>query len=83
MKSNDTKWTRVDVGLNNSHLHILLTTLRKKLGAEIFEPEYLMKALSGNMILPKFKEHNYYHVAKSKPELLLFWVRDIVAVYKK
>ena len=83
MKSNDTKWTRVDVGLNNSHLHILLTTLRKKLGAEMFEPEYLMKALSGDIIIPKFEEYNYYHVAKSKPEVILCWVRDIVDVYKK
>ena len=29
------------------------------------------------------KEHNYYHEAGSKPEIILFWVRDIVAVYKK
>ena len=42
-----------------------------------------MKPLSGDMILPKFGEYNYCHKAESKPEFILFWVRDIVAVYKK
>ena len=43
----------------------------------------MMKGLSGDMTLPKFGEYNYYHEAGSKPELILFWVRDIFTVYKK
>ena len=35
------------------------------------------------MILPKFREYNYYHEARSKPGLILFWIRDIVTFYKK
>ena len=42
-----------------------------------------MKSLSGDMIIPKFGEYNYYHEAGTKPELILFQVRDIVAVFKK
>ena len=42
-----------------------------------------MKALSGYMVLPKFGECNYYHEAGSKPEFILYWVCDIVAVCKK
>ena len=72
-----------DVGLNIFQLRILLRVLQSKIGAKMFEPEHMIKVLSGNMTLPKFREHNYYHEAGSKPELILFWVRDIVAVYKK
>ena len=32
---------------------------------------------------PKFGEYNYYHETGTKPELILFWVRDTVAVFKK
>ena len=35
------------------------------------------------MIIPKFGEYNYYHETGTKPEPILFWVRDTVAVYKK
>ena len=49
----------------------------------MFEPEHLMKGLSGDIILPKFGEYNYYHEAGSKPELILFWVHDVVAVCNK
>ena len=42
-----------------------------------------MKDFSGDMILPKFGECKYYYEAGSEPELLLFCVHDIVAVYKK
>ena len=42
-----------------------------------------MKALNGDMILPKFREYSYFHEAGSKSELILFWVRNIVAVYRK
>ena len=49
----------------------------------MFEPENIMKSLSGDMILPKFGEYKYYHETGSKPEHILFWVRDTVAVFKK
>ena len=42
-----------------------------------------MKALSGDMILPRFEEYHYYHEAENKSELILFSVRDSIAVYKK
>ena len=70
-----------DVGLNISY--ILHRILRNKLGAKIFEPEHLMKALNGNMILPRFEEYHYYHEAENKSELILFSVRDIITAYKK
>ena len=43
----------------------------------------MMKFFRGNMILPKFGEYNYYHEVGYKPKLILFWVRDIVAIYEK
>ena len=49
----------------------------------MFEPENIMKNLSGDMILPKFGEYKYYTETESKPEHILFWIRDYVAVFKK
>ena len=59
-----------DVGLNISQLRIFLRILRNKLGTKMFEPENIMKSLSGDMILPKFGEYKYYHEEVSKPELI-------------
>ena len=42
-----------------------------------------MKTLNCDMILPKFREYSHFHEAGSKPELILFWVRNIVAVYRE
>ena len=43
-----------------------------------------MKSLSGDMILPKFGEYKYNNMEKgSKPEHILFWMCDTVAVFKK
>ena len=70
-----------DVGLNISQLHILLIIIRNKSDATLFEPENMMKILSGGMIIPNFSEYNYYHESGSKPELILFWVRDTVAIF--
>ena len=53
-----------DVGLNISQLRILLRILRNKLGAEMFEPEIIIKSLSGDMILPKFGEYKYINMEK-------------------
>ena len=72
-----------DVGQNISRLRIFLRILRNKFGAKIFEPENIMKSLSGDMILLKFGEYKYYHEVGSKPEYILFWIRDTVAVFKK
>ena len=72
-----------DVGLNISRLRIFLRILRNKFGAKFFEPENIMKSLSGDMVLLKFGEYNYYHEIGSKPEHILFWIRDIVAIFKK
>ena len=71
-----------DVGLKISQLRILLRILRNKLGANIFKPEKMIKRLSGNMVIPKFSEYNYYHETGTKPELILFWVRDTVTFLK-
>ena len=65
-----------DVGLNISQFRILLRILRNKLGAKMFEPENIMKNFSGDMILPKFGEYKYYTESGTKPEHILFWIRD-------
>ena len=57
--------------------------ITKKLGTKIFEPGKMMKSLSGDMILPKFGEYNYYHETGPKPELILFQVRETIVVFKK
>ena len=72
-----------DVGLNISQLRILLRILRNKLGANFFEPKKMMDSLSDDITLHKFWWYNYYYKPGSKPKLLLFWVCDIFAVYKK
>ena len=72
-----------DVGLNISQLRILLRILRNMLGAKMFEPKKDMKCLSGDMIIPKFGEDKYHHEIGSKPENILFWIRNTVAVFKK
>ena len=43
----------------------------------------MMKSLGGDIIIPNFGEYNYYHETRTKPELIIFWVRDNVAVFKK
>ena len=35
------------------------------------------------MIAPQFDEYEYVHEVGSKQELLLYWVRDSVAIFKK
>ena len=43
-----------------------------------------MKSLSGDMILPTFGEYKYNNMEKgTKPGLILFWVCDNVAIFKK
>ena len=68
-----------DVGLIISQLRILFRILRNKLGANMFEPENIIE----DMIVPKFGEYKYYHEKGSKPEHILFLVRDTVLVLSK
>ena len=42
-----------------------------------------MKSIRGDMILPKFGEYKYYHEIGSKPEHILFWIRDTGVILKK
>ena len=55
-------------------MRILLRVLRNKIGAKLFEPESKMTELYGDIIVPQFD---------SKLELILYWVRDYVAIFKK
>ena len=48
-----------DVDLNISQLRILLRILCNKLSTKMFEPENIMKSLSGDIILPKFSEYKH------------------------
>ena len=63
-----------DVGINRLQLRILPRVLRNKIGAKLFEPESKMTELYGDIIVPQFG---------SKLELVLYWVRDYVAIFKK
>ena len=72
-----------NVGRNISQLRIFLRILRNKLDAKMFEPENIMKSLSGDVILLKFGEYKYDHESGTKPEHILFWVCDTVPVFKK
>ena len=81
MSAVETSSMMSDVGLNIFQLCSHLRILRNKLGAKMLEPKKMMKSLSGDIIFSKFGENNYYHEAGSKPELILCWVRGIVAVY--
>ena len=72
-----------DVGINISQLRILLRILRHKIGAKLFESESKMIDSYGKIIVPQFGEYNYIHELDSKPEHILYWVRDSAAIFKK
>ena len=42
-----------------------------------------MKELCGETILSKFGKYSYIHKDGSKPVLILFWIRDSIAIFKK
>ena len=42
-----------------------------------------MVDLRGEMIVPPFGEYKYIYEIGSKPELILYWFRDSVAIFKK
>ena len=72
-----------DVDINISQLCNLLRILRHKIGAKLFEPESKMIDLCGEMIVPQFGEYKYIHEVGSKPELIIYWIRDSTAMFKK
>ena len=39
--------------------------------------------LCGEMIIPQFGEYKYVHESRFKPELIFYWVRDSVPIFKK
>ena len=39
--------------------------------------------LCGKMIVPQFNENNIIHELDSKPNFILYWVRDYTAIFKK
>ena len=49
----------------------------------MFEPENIIKSISWDMILPKFGEYKYYYETGKKPEHILLWVCENVAIFKK
>ena len=61
-----------DVGLNISQLCIIFRILQNEVNTKKIEPEKAMKSLSGDMIIQKFDESNYYHETGTKRELILF-----------
>ena len=42
-----------------------------------------MTDLCGEIISPQSREYKYIHEISSKPDLILYWVRDSVAIFKK
>ena len=72
-----------DVGVNISRLRILLKIFRHKIGAKLFEPESKMVDFRGEIIVPQFREYKYIHEIVSKPELILYWVRYSIAIFKE
>ena len=83
MSAVETLSMRNDVGINMSQLRILLGILRHEIGAKLFEPESKIIDLYGEMVVPQFGKYKYVHEIGSKPELILYWVRDSVAIFKK
>ena len=43
----------------------------------------MMKSFGGDLIILKFGEYNYYHKTGTKPEIILFQVRDTVTIFYK
>ena len=72
-----------DISTNISQLRILLRVLRHTIGANFFEPESKMTDLCGEIIFPQFGEYKYIHEIGRKPELLLYWVRNYVAIFRE
>ena len=76
MSAVETTSIMIDVGLDIYQLRILVRILRNNLGANIFEPEQMMKSLSGVMIIPKFGE--YILIMKLELNLNLFYFGFVI-----
>ena len=72
-----------DDSIDFSQLRISLRILRHKIGAKLFEPESKMTDLCGDMIVLQLGEYEYIHEIVSKRELILYMIRDYVAIFKK
>ena len=72
-----------DIGINISQFWILLRILQHKVVAKLFEPESKMTDSYSEMSVTQFGEYKYIHEIGSKPELILYWIRDSVAMFKK
>ena len=71
------------IGINVSQLRILLRILQHKISAKLFESETQMIDWFGEMIAPQFDNYKYVHEVGSKPELILYLVRDFIAIFNK
>ena len=49
----------------------------------MIQPESKMIDLCGKMIVPQFGEYNIIYELDSKPNFILYWVRDYTAIFKK
>ena len=72
-----------DIGKNISQLCILLRILRHKIGAKVFEPQSKIIDLCDETTVPQFGEYKYIHEVGSKPELILYCIRDSTTTFKK
>ena len=69
-----------DLGINILQLRMIFCILRHKIATKLFEPEIKMKDLCGEIIQPQFVEYKYVHKVGSKPEVILYWVRDTIII---
>ena len=72
-----------NIGINISSLSILLRILQHKIGAKLFVSESKMTNLCDVMNVPQFGEYKYTHELGSKPELIVYWVRDSSVMFNK
>ena len=64
-------------------MHILLRIVRHNIGTKLFDPETKTTDLCGEMIASLVDEYKDVNEVGSKLELILYWVRDYVAIFKK
>lgn len=73
-----------DVGLNTTQVLIDIRISRHKLGVILMlESKIKLETSCSEMIQPEFGEYKVYYEVGIKPELLLYWVRHAVAIFKK
>ena len=72
-----------DVDIYISQLRILFRIVRHKIGDKLFKLETKMIDLFGEMIAPQFGKYKCIPEVWSESELILYRVRDYVAIFKK